>query len=169
MAVTSKEESILANIATTLANVNGTGNYNLNLGSNIWRKFIHYGDMSSSDFPCVMIFDEDDVLYNPMTNVGYTTGRDPNNVVDGWIVALLGHVKVGSDSGREGLLQKELIKLRSDLIIAMLADQTRGGHALTTTLVASTKRVDWKKSVGGVVLSFAIKYDFFPTASSPST
>jgi len=170
MAVTSKQESILANIVTTLANINGTGNYNLNIGSRAYREYRHYTDLDSGDFPCCFVMDESDLVFNPLGSGNeYTTGRTRQDVTEGWSIGIVGYVSVKEDPTHAGLLQKECIKLYSDIVVAMLADTKRDGNAQSTILTSASKRVDWKNRVGGVAIVFAIKYDFSPSASTPTT
>jgi len=171
MAVTSKQESILANIVTTLKTINATGNYNLNFGSNVWRTLRMLDELSDSEVPGACILDEDDVILTPGTNNEYTTGEGgTSDVKNGWPILIIAYVKTSTqDIAFEGLLQKELIKAYSDVTVAMLADITRGGYAISTTLIGVSKRIDRKSGRGAVGLTFMIKYDFSPNAGTPTT
>ena len=100
----------------------------------------------------------------------YTIGDDPQSIMSGWPISILVWLKVEDDIDKAGLLQKEIIKSFSDVAIAMLADTSRGGHALSTALVGISKRVvDHKKQIGGAEIFFIIKYDFNPVAGTPVT
>lgn len=171
MAITSKQESIMADIATTLANIDGTGNYNLDLSSNIWRLYRHPSDIPDDQFPCVMVVDDFDTLYMALTANEYTTGRAQQDVFDGWPVGILLYQKLTTDAALTGTLQTSLINAFSDITIAMLADPKRGGNALSTVLHSSSKLAEWRDSAGFGTLGmvFIIKYDFNPTASTPVT
>ncbi|HEA19658.1 MAG TPA: hypothetical protein ENH87_01920 [Pricia antarctica] len=171
MAITSKQEGVMADIATTLANIDGTGNYNLNLGSNIWRVYRHIGDIEDDKFPCACVIDDFDTQYQPLTANEYTTGQNQQDVTSGWPVGIITYHKLATDAALTGTLQKEQIQMFSDVIIAMLADRTRGGNALSTVLLSSSKRVGWRDEAGSGSCSFVfiIKYDFNPTASTPTT
>jgi hypothetical protein len=171
MAITSSQESIMANIATTLANIDGTGNYNLDLGSNIWRVYRHPADIPDDSFPCACVVDDFDTQYMALTANEYTTGQNQSDVFSGWPVGIVTYHKLATDAALTGTLQKEQIQMFSDVTIAMLADPTRGGNALSTVLQSHSKRVGWRDEAGfgscGFV--FIIKYDFNPTAGTPTT
>jgi len=170
MTVTSKQESILNEIETVaLPLIDGTGHYNLSLGK-ISRRMIDYTKLSASDFPAVCIMDESDVSFTLIaTPFSMTTGRSPGNIEDGWQIALVGWVKSEVDTEDEGLLQKEMIKLQSDLMIAMMIDPTRGGYAKCTIPIGQGKRIDYINNTGEVIVIFSIKYDFNPKADTPTT
>ena len=162
MSITSKQESILANLVTSLNNIDGEDNYSLDIEDRTWRAYRHFGDLKASDFPCVMVLDESDMSLSTMTAQDYTTGSSIEDVENAWVVTVLGYVKVEVDKTWTGLLQKELIKLMSDIMIAVMADRSRGGYALSTSILSVSKGVDWGRFVGAVAIDFGIKYDFNP-------
>ena len=170
MTVTSKQEPCLANLVTELANIDGTGNYNLDIDSRVYRQYRHYTEIPEDQFPCCIVIDESDTAFTPMTAGNYSTGTDYGSITNAWPVSIIGYVKLTAfDIDYSGDLQQEVIKMWSDIAIAVLADETRDGNALHTTLLSKSKFVDWQESVGVVVVSFGIKYDFNPTASTPTT
>lgn len=171
MAITSAQEPIMANIATTLANIDGTGNYNLDLGTNIWRVYRHINDLADDEYPGACVIDDFDTQYMALTANEYTTGQNQNDVFSGWPVGIITYHKLATDAALTGTLQQEQIKMLSDVMIAMLADPKRGGNALSTVLLSSSKRVGWRDEAGKGSCSFVfiIKYDFNPTAGTPTT
>ena len=170
MAIDSSQKAILDNIVTTLKTIDGTGNYNHNLGSNVWRTFRRYDQLPDDDFPCAMVIDVGTTTITPLTANEYTMGGSQLSVIDAWPIMVIGLVKItAQDIDLSGDLQDELIDLYSDITIAMHVDRRRGSNAESTSLIGLEKDSDWERMIGAIALTFAIKYDFNPTAGTPTT
>jgi len=165
MSITSAQENIMQDIVTTLQNIDGATYYNLDLGSRVYRMYID--PTAIGNFPYAVVFDEYDCTITPLTANELTVGDDQLDVTSGWPILIVGYVSANRDTDREGLLQQDLIKMESDIIIAMAVDRTRGGYALSTVPVMRSKIVDWENNFGGVGIKYIIKYKFNP--SIPTT
>lgn len=170
---TSKQETMLEQLRTsTLAAIDGTGNYNLSL-TTISRDVRLIGELLSSDFPAIFIVDEGVTAFTPMTGRGYTTGGSIGSLTDGWLVSFLGMVNIDRQIGRQdsGPLSTEQNKMMSDIMIAIEADPDLGGNCLQIVLVGMEKAVQHgeKSTRGLILLTYSIKYDFQPSASTPTT
>jgi len=169
MAVISKRETILEYLrTTTLPLVNGAGNYNLSLKT-ITRNFKKATDYIN--YPAVCIIDDLPVGYQRLASTQEHTVGSVYDVHDGMFIVLAGYVKLTTnDSGNTGKLSTEMNKMFSDLMIAMYNDISLGGNVDSTTLVSSRNSLDWfEQGIGTVIQTYAIKYDFDPTASTPIT
>ena len=169
MAVTTKRETILEYLrTTTLPLINGTGNYNLTLKT-VTRNFKKATDYIN--YPAVCIIDDLPVGYQRLASTQEHTVGSVYDVHDGMYVILAGYVKLTTnDSGNTGKLSTEMNKMFSDLMIAMYIDISLGGNVDSTTLIASRNSLDWaEQGIGTVIQTYAIKYDFDPTASTPIT
>lgn len=170
MGITSIQQQILDEIIdTTLPKINGTGHYNHNVDSE--RIFASLVDPQKlSDYPALCIGDESPLQYTLLDFPGnYTTGTSPNDVTNGWMVEVWGFVKAKTDNEGSGSLKQKQISMYSDIVVAMMSDRTRGGHADDTELVGSSKRIDYQYNIGIILVLFSIKYDFNPTADPPVT
>jgi len=166
MTITSKRESIIEHIRTVmLPLIAGTGDYNLSL-STITRRFRR--PESYGNYPAVCIVDDIAVKYLRIASDStYTVGADMSDVHQGMYINLIGYVKLSTnDSGDTGKMSTELNKMHSDLIIAMHNDITLGGNCDSTTLIGSKSELQWVEQGYGIIIhTYAIKYDFNPTAS----
>ena len=173
MAITSKQETILAYLNDTLLpTIDGTGNFNLTLRSdNIMRG--KYAPDKFGDFPAICIVDElGSEIIDAFAGAGdwLTMGGSVQSNYDAWKVELLGYVKADSDNLGEGYVQTELNKLYSDLMIAIYADRKLGGNALAVSVIRFEKEdAMGDGNVGALLLTLAIKFDFNPSASTPVT
>jgi len=165
VAITSKQESILANVVATLQGINGAGDYNVDLGSRVYRKFKSPFKQPKSHFPYAVVLDHNDLRFSPKTANEYTTGDNILSVTNAWTVTILIFDKLEEDKELEGLIQKRNIELFSDVAIAMHVDTTRGGNALSTVLLSMAKEQSEEDRVGAVGIDFAIKYDLNPSES----
>lgn len=171
MSVTSKKETILDYIrATVLPKIDGTGDYNLNV-TNISRNFRHYNELDGSEFPALYIVDSEVTIFTPRTARGFTTGGSLSSITDGWIVQIWGYVKITEQNVKTGVLEQEMNKLMSDVMIAMASDHTFNGTALGSVLISNHNSTEFSEDSGvGIVLQrYSIKYDFSPAASTPVT
>ena len=173
MAITSLKETSLEYLRnTTLPLINGTGDYNLN-PAKITRTFVVPDELDNSDYPCICIIDDGSTSYTPMTSSSYTTGNSIDDITDGFPVLIIGYVTI-EDQGNEsdaGELSTEMNKLHSDIIIAMLSDINLGDNVISVALDSSATSTIFTtdRKIGTVIQSYAIKYDFSPSASSPTT
>lgn len=172
MTVTSKRESILAYLKnTTLALIDGTGSFNLEL-SHITRNVKSPNEYESYEYPMVIIVDDFLTTYSPMLAKEYVTGSIAG-LDDGMGIGLIGIVQVSRDSGTldTGIVSREINKMHSDLIIAMHSDLTLGGNCETLSLKSNRNSLEWIEDGGlGIVFQeYRINYRFNPTASTPTT
>ncbi len=169
MAVTSKREKVLAYLkSTTIPLINGVGDYNLTPAV-ISREFRSLEGLDKHQFPAVFILDDAPVSYAPMTNRGYTTGTSILDLESGMTVAIVGHVKVDTETRMDldGTLSTEMNKIFSDIMIAMDKDITLGGNCMSVVLTHSDHATNYSKKfgVGQVLMLYSIKYDFNPSNS----
>jgi len=174
MAITSKRETILDYLRkTTLIGIDGAGNYNLEINF-VSREFLLPDQVSSFDVPCIFILDDFATSYSQMTAQQYSTGNNPGAMDDGMAITLVGYCSVdreiGTNQRKLGGLSTEMNKLHSDLIVAMHADTSLGGNCLGLALLSSVNSLEFIEADIGVVLqTYSIKYDFNPSASTPTT
>lgn len=157
---------------STLVAINGAGDYNLNL-TTISRDVRIINRLNSSDFPAAFILDEGSTAFTLMTGRGYTTGSSIASLSDGWIVSIMGMVEIDRQIGRKdsGPLSTEMNKMMSDIMIAIEADPDLGGNCLQMVLIGMDKAVQHaeKSTKGLILLTYSIKYDFEPSAATPTT
>ena len=171
MAVQSKRESILDYIkATTLALIDGTGHYNNNL-KKITRRMKQLKDFDDTDLPAVMMRDDFDTEYSPLSSDGFYSTGSVESVIDGMGVGLIGLVATGGNDIDTGRISEAANKLHSDMIIAMLSDSTLGGNCEAITLVSSRNSLDYAGHNGLAVCFqlYSVNYLFNPIASTPVT
>ncbi len=171
MAVQSKRESILDYIlATTLVLIDGTGHYNNNL-KKITRRMKQLKDFDDTDLPAVMIRDDFDTEYSPLSSDGFYSTGSVESVTDGMGVGLIGMVAKGGNYIDTGKISEAANKLHSDMIIAMLSDSTLGGNCEAITLVSSRNSLDYAGHNGLAVCFqlYSVNYLFNPIADPPVT
>ena len=171
--ITTKREGILDYIKeTTLALINGAGNYNLS-PQLITRDVQSMDQIDSHLFPIIMIIDDLITTYSPMTAGEYVTGSILE-LDDGMGIGLIGLVQVEKDTGTidSGIMSQEINKMHSDMIIAMFNDRTLGGNCETLALKSNRNSLDWIESgVGACFQEYRINYRFNPNpeTGTPST
>ena len=173
MAITSKRETIIAYIkATTLPLINGTGHYNNNIIT-ITRRIIKSQAFEDHLLPAIMIRDDITTQYSPHANDGYYETGSVGDLTDGMGIGLIGMVATGGnqDDIDTGKISTECNKLHSDMIIAMLSDDTLGGTCEAVTLVSSMNSIDFAGHNGLAVCFqvYSINYLFNPIATTPVT
>ena len=173
MAVQSKRESILDYIiATTLPLINGLTHYNYNL-KKITRRMRQFKDFDDTDLPAVMVRDDFDTEYSPLSTDGFYSTGSVESVTDGMGVGLIGLISTGGDQDDidTGKISEAANKLHSDMIIAMLSDSTLGGNCEAITLVSSRNSLDYAGHNGLAVCFqlYSVNYLFNPIADPPVT
>ena len=154
---------------TVLPRIDASGNYNYAIGTK-GKKYVDPSNLRAEEFPAVFILDEGFASFAPLTNEEYVQGRTPANVQDGEIIQLIGYVNAPetADDDLDGVLQDNMDKLISDIIIAWHADgdYRLGGLAdHGTALVAKDKGRDrLGEGLGEVLVWFSVKYAFNPSA-----
>jgi hypothetical protein len=173
MTITSKREDILEYIlGTALADIDGTGDYNLNPAL-ISREYLDLPSLKNHDFPALFVLDDGPVSYAPMTDSKYVSGSSIVDLTNGMIVNIVGAVKINRTESpdKTGEISSEQNKIFSDILIAMHKDLRQGGNCEATVLIGSNHSVQQVESRGyGIcVCTFSIKYLFNPRASNPVT
>ena len=172
MGVTSKRETILEYIRnTTLPKIGGAGNYNHELAT-VSRNFMLPSQLKSHDYPAVFIVDDFSTAFTQKTANEYTTGNSIDSISDGMIVTLIAYVRVEQDIGftKEGKLSTEMNKIYSDMMIAMHTDRSLNGNCLALSVLSSVNSLEFlEEDIGTVLQTYAIKYDFNPTGTTPTT
>jgi len=173
MAITPKRENVLAYIkATTLPLINGLGHYN-NKIKTITRRVQQPTKFDAHLLPAIMIRDDLATLYSPMSNDGFYTTGTTEDVTDGMGIGLIGLVATGGnqDDVDAGKISEAANKLYSDMVIAMLSDDTLGGNCEAVTLVSSKNSIDYAGHNGLAVCFqvYSINYLFNPLAGIPTT
>lgn len=169
MGITSKKETILDRIiGTTLPLINGAGDYNLELIT-ISRDFRYPWDLNNDEFPAVFVVDDEPTMFTPMSQRGFTTGSSVESVEDAWILQLWGYIKLAeqTSSTTTGVLEQEMNKLMSDLMIAMAVDRKFNGTAQDSAVISNHNSLEYAEDAGfGIVLQrYGIKVDFNPADS----
>lgn len=171
MSITSKRELILERIRTVVIPlINGSGNYNLNVSDKIIsRTWFEPTELNAQDYPAIMILEDGMTSFKPMTGEEYTVGTQILDLTDAMAVGLAGFVKVEKLSSNS--VGTEINKLMSDIIIAMHVDTRLSGLCDSVVLISTIHSIDFAESegLGMVLVTFAIKYDFNPNASTPIT
>jgi len=135
----------------------------------ISRVFKEPKNISSEDYPYVIILDDFRTAYTWLSNFEYTTGQTQSDVKTGMLIGLMAYVQI-EDPGKvdlTGLLSTECNKMHSDLLIAMHNDVSLGGYANSgMALLSSVNAINLAtKFTGAVFHLYSIKYDFAPSNS----
>jgi len=166
VAQTPLRETILEYIReTTLAAINGSGEYNYT-AKTITRRIQEPQEFDVSQLPALVIRDDIPTQYQHMTGDQYETGSDIGKLDDGMQVNIIGIVstEVNPDNIDTGLISEGANKILRDIIEAMMSDTTLGGNCEAVVLVASLNMLDWGAYEGRAVTSvrFSINYLFNP-------
>jgi len=170
MAISSKRETILDYLVnTTIPLMVGTGNYN-NAVQTVTRLTKMPEDFNVADLPAVVIRDDFQTMYTPMTQNMYTTGNAIEDVTQGMIVGLMGVNNVPDNPANDntGIISQASNLMLIDMILAMLTDESLGGNCQQVTLLSSENALNWAGQNKAVTFQvYSIKYDWNPKASTP--
>lgn len=163
-----KRLAIFLDCVTTLQGIDGTGNYNYDLsgtgdGLQVWKSPKAPHECPALPAACVVL---DDATYTELSTspLKFTTGSQTG--ADGWPIHIFGYFNYDLDTGHTGTLEKVGEKLESDIKIAMLTDPLRGnGDFVMGTFHTETRGPqNYGNGIGGIMMTFNVKYDFDPTA-----
>jgi hypothetical protein len=157
---TSKRQTILQAIETTLQGITVAGGYNNDIGaSQVSLKFRSYDDPATTEFPQLIIVSGDS-LYTAIAPDRYTSGRS-QQTLDGWQIEVLGYVHVETDTADEGLITQALEDLVQDVLKAIFANEDLGlSYVCHTGLRAILPYMDFENNIGVVHIILEVKYDF---------
>jgi len=159
--ITPKQETILANLKTQLEGIDGTGSYNNDVKT-VTRRLMDPDRLGKNNMPALLIMPLES-SFTAMTGEEMTAGSTIESIADGFAIEILGYVTSDTDTNDEGLLQKEMIKLFADIVLAVYTDITLSGSATAITLISHSNYFDYyEENIGIIVIRFAIKYDFSP-------
>jgi len=169
MSITNKKEQILAYIkATALALINGAGNFNYTTGQ-ISRKMLEYTKLEMEDDKIYLsVTAQNTTRYSIVHNDNSMTVGNPTDIDSGFMVTIVGFMNIYNDPGDEGLVQQALVKMESDIVLAMTKTLDMGGLCYYVFPVESSPLVDYENNKCMIFVTFAIKYDFNLQSSTPT-
>jgi len=151
------KETILKNLVTTLAALDGTGGYTTNFNGRVYRMGLEGFDAAA--LPFAVVGEPDEVYDEELSQAGLQ--RIPTFMTVS--ISIWNH---GLADGTTKL-STDLSVILGEVIKAVLADRTRGGVAVMTSLISSTSIVDHASEPNGFLeLSLRIHYRFL--ASDPT-
>ena len=171
--MTPKELTIIDYIKDTIIpKIDGEGDYyNTITASRVFKGMIDYRNFREGYYPLIMIADAGDTEYTMInTTLGMSAGGD--DLLEGWHLVIVGVINVDYiDYDRGGSYTDELVKLKSDIILAFASDISLGGNVNTAIPLRSLKRPPLEKDdkYGILGVEVVINYDFNPYAASPQT
>jgi|GEM_PF-4868590 len=157
--MSSKRLNILKAFDTTLANIDGTGDYNNTLVRHS-HKYFTISDLGPGEFPATTVA-PGIADFSMLTNCKYTSG--PRTQDEGWIVSTIGYVSKDT--------QEDLSEACEDMIEDMLRailNNDQLGLAGSEVHQVILKRImhpfyGLRENAAAVEIFWAVKYDFSKT------
>ncbi len=149
----SKRESILANIKTTMAGITVLNGYNFDMHE-AKRKIINFEQ-------------ENETPVNHIISLESIPEPNPNNEYTiNWPIRTAIIHKVADNVDDQDYLSKRMELIHEDVIKAMLADITRGNPNFVnyTFWIRSTPMYNWDKNIGIYWIDWEIQYHHTYTA-----
>lgn len=146
--MTSKKESILANLKTTCEGITIAAGYNLTV-AHVERDLKHFEELPESQFPALFVVDSDEVING---EIGHYQRND-------FTPSIVGYIRKTTE------VSTELNKLEEDVKKALMVDITRGGYAVRTIITNVFKAKGFLAPYAA--FEIALKVDYRSTFENP--
>jgi hypothetical protein len=154
----SLRENILDDIETTLLTIDGTGDFNFNINGRVYRSTESGGQITETPIIFIQEPTENRLPLSLGPNGKYQVTMS---------LPLLAYLQEGIETSSDKL-SASLDDLSSDIIRAIMTDQTRGGNASGTLVVNHETGVSEKNPQRGVI-TMTIQVLYFHRTNNPES